>query len=79
VPGSLGGRAISFASAEDTVLTKLEWALLASSERQYEDASAIVRLQATAIDQAHLDRWASELGVAELLRSARRGAPFRGS
>ena len=33
-PGVLAGRQVDFATAEDTILTKLEWAKLGDSERQ---------------------------------------------
>jgi hypothetical protein len=55
------------ATAEDTVLTKLEWAKLAGgSERQLRDAEGIVELRRGGLDRAYMDRWARELGVEDL-------------
>lgn len=54
------------ASAEDTVLSKLEWAKLGGSERQVRDASGIVELQGTALDRAYIEGWLDELGVRDL-------------
>lgn len=76
-PGRLGERTVDFATAEDTVLTKLEWAKLGDSERQYGDAVGIIRIQQAALDWVYLERWAAELGVLELLRRAQQGEPFR--
>jgi hypothetical protein len=76
-PGPLANRQVAFATAEDTVLTKLEWARRGNSERQYEDALGILRVQAGRLDWSHLERWGAALGVTELLGRARRGEPYR--
>lgn len=73
--GRLAGRAVQFASAEDTILTKLEWARMSGSARQYEDACGILQVQAAALDHEYLDRWADALGVRDLLGRARRDEP----
>lgn len=63
-------------TAEDTILLKLEWYRLGGeiSERQWLDVQGIFRVQAERLDQAYLDQWAVELGVADLLADARREA-----
>jgi hypothetical protein len=61
------------ATAEDTVLAKLEWASMGGSDRQLADAAAVLAVGAPALDQAYLDRWAAELGVSDLLARARPG------
>ena len=63
-------------SAEDTILLKLEWYRLGGeiSERQWLDVLGVMRVQADRLDQVYLDRWAAELGVADLLADARRDA-----
>jgi len=76
VQGPLNGvddRTFPVASAEDIVLNKLEWfrAGQGLSDRQWSDLIGVLALQADAIDQAYLDRWAPELGVADLLAKAR--------
>jgi len=53
------------ATAEDTILTKLEWAAMGESERQVRDAAGIVSVKATELDREYISRWANELGVAE--------------
>jgi hypothetical protein len=51
------------ASAEDTILAKLEWARLGESERQLRDVTGILEMQGDRIDRAYVERWARELGV----------------
>ncbi|HEY2759912.1 MAG TPA: hypothetical protein VGI75_04195 [Pirellulales bacterium] len=58
---------IWLASAEDTILSKLEWAKLGQSERQYQDAFHIATMKGAELDSAYLRRWAVELDVADLL------------
>ena len=55
------------ASAEDVLLTKLEWSLASGSSRQVDDARGIVAVQGDRLDGEYLRRWATELGVVELL------------
>jgi hypothetical protein len=69
--GSLAGREVPFATAEDTVLTKLEWARKADSERQYLDACVVADVQGTVFDWPYVERWASELGVGDLIERVR--------
>ena len=59
------------ASAEDTVLAKLEWFRLGgeSSERQWWDIVGVLKVTQQA-DLAYLRHWASSLGVADLLDRA---------
>lgn len=62
------------ATAEDTVLAKLEWARLGGSDRQVRDVVEILRIQGHTLDHGYLDRWAEDLGLAEQLADARRAA-----
>lgn len=76
-PGTLANRQVAFASAEDTILTKLEWARLGDSERQYGDATGIIEVQGSRLDWTYLEKWAAELGLSDLLKRAEQGEPFR--
>ena len=51
------------ASAEDVVVSKLEWAKVAQSRRQIEDAAAILRMRRDALDNSYLAKWIDELGL----------------
>lgn len=57
------------ASAEDVILSKLEWAKMSGSERQRGDVRSIIEVQGNALDLAHLRKWAIELDVADTLES----------
>jgi len=61
------GRPRWFATAEDVILAKLEWARMGSSERQFEDAVNIGRVQGDSLDRGYLLEWAKDLGVDELV------------
>ncbi|UUO06784.1 hypothetical protein M4951_00385 [Blastopirellula sp. J2-11] len=54
------------ASAEDILLSKLEWAAISESERQIRDALRIAEIQST-LNLVYLRRWADELGVSQRL------------
>jgi hypothetical protein len=55
------------ASAEDTILTKLEWHRATDSTQQMRDAAGIAALRARSLDLAYLRRWSDELGLRDLL------------
>lgn len=74
----LGGSLIYVASAEDVILAKLEWAKLGGSERQIEDAAAIIAVQGERLDQGYVQKWVAELGVTEQWKRAREEAKFSG-
>ena len=77
-PGPLAGEQVDFATAEDTILTKLEWARLGDSERQHADAVGLIQVQDSRLDWPYLQRWATDLAVTGLLERARRAAPIKG-
>ena len=60
------------ATAEDTILTKLEWYRLGGevSERQWRDVLGILKVQGDRLDLIYLQRWATELKVADLWQKA---------
>jgi hypothetical protein len=62
----------NFASAEDTVLSKLEWYRMGgeTSERQWRDILGILKTRAGGLDLEYLKKWAKDLGVTDLLERA---------
>ena len=54
-------------AAEDTILAKLEWSKLSGSERQFNDALNIAKLQMGNLDRAYLEEWARQLDISGLL------------
>lgn len=55
------------ASAEDVILSKLEWSKLSDSERQYRDAMQVAATQHQTLDLNYLKHWAVQLKVEGLL------------
>ncbi|PYJ61191.1 MAG: hypothetical protein DME24_07130 [Verrucomicrobia bacterium] len=70
-----------FASAEDTVLAKLDWYRKGGcvSDQQWRDLLSVLKVQAGALDRAYLAHWSGELGVTDLLRRALDEAGLTGS
>jgi hypothetical protein len=61
-----------FSSAEDSVLSKLEWYRLGGevSDRQWRDILGVIKMQGERLDLAYLRQWAAALNVADLLEKA---------
>jgi len=59
------------ASAEDVVISKLEWSKLAQSQRQIEDAAGILKIRGDSLDRWYLDKWVRELGLTKEWNEAR--------
>jgi hypothetical protein len=61
-----------FASAEDTVLAKLEWYRKGGgvSDKQWRDLLGVLKVQGETLDRAYLTEWAGKLEVADLLTRA---------
>jgi len=67
-----GSATVDIATAEDTLLAKLDWYNQGGgvAVRQWHDAVGIIRVQGEALEWEYLHRWAAELGLAELLSRA---------
>jgi len=61
-----------FSSAEDSVLSKLEWYRMGGevSDRQWRDILGVIKTQSERLDAAYLRQWAAALNVADLLEKA---------
>ena len=72
----LPGFAPNVASAEDCVLTKLEWFEKGGrvSDRQWRDVLGVLKSQRGAMDLEYLRHWATELSIGLLLERALREA-----
>ena len=67
------GEPVWLATAEDVILHKLYWNRITPSDRQLGDVAGVVKVQEGKLDQAHLRRWAAELGVSAELEAALSG------
>ncbi len=65
------GLDVWIATAEDVVLSKLEWAERGRPDRQLADAASVLRVAGAGLDDVYLSHWAAELGVTALLERAR--------
>jgi small-conductance mechanosensitive channel len=66
-PYKLEDKVCFFASPEDTILSKLIWAKKAESERQFQDALGVARIQKKSLNYEYLKKWGDVLGVGDLL------------
>jgi hypothetical protein len=53
------------ATAEDTIIAKLEWAKSGGSERQLIDVAGILQVRRGALDLAYIENWVRDLGLGE--------------
>lgn len=62
----------NFSSAEDTILSKLEWYRMGGevSERQWRDVIGILKAKSDELDLKYLENWAKELDIKDLLEKA---------
>jgi hypothetical protein len=65
-------RPFRLASAEDAILAKLEWFRAGGevSERQWADVVGVLRVASAEIDREYLARWATTLGLGDLMARA---------
>lgn len=59
-------------SAEDLILSKLEWAKMGESERQVRDAAVVLEKRRDKLDLPYLEKWIHQLGLASQWAEARR-------
>ena len=62
----------NFASAEDTILSKLEWYRMGGevSDRQWRDILGVLKTRAGELELDYMRQWAHELKVSDLLERA---------
>lgn len=69
------GVRMAVCTAEDSVLSKLEWSQkMGGSERQLRDVLGVLEVQGDALDLDYIERWAQELGAGPLWGEVRRRA-----
>jgi len=75
---TLHGISLFMTTAEDAVISKLEWAKLGESQRQIEDVAAILRTRWQELDRAYLEKWNAELNLEREWQQARSLANISG-
>ena len=68
----LHGLPVFVASPEDVIIAKLQWAKLGASQRQIEDAGAVLKVLGSELDMAYLEKWVYELELGEQWDTVRR-------
>ena len=61
-------------SPEDVVISKLEWAKLAQSQRHIDDAAGILKMRWESLDRFYLEKWILDLDLEMQWTDARRTA-----
>ena len=68
------GATLFVASAEDVVVSKLEWAKLGQSERQILDVAGILKTKGESLDYQYIARWVVALGIQDQWIAAKNSA-----
>ena len=72
IKATIAGIRVDAATAEDTIVAKLEWSKAGSSDRQLEDVAGILRVRGPELDLDYIERWLDELELREQWDRARR-------
>ena len=73
----LEGVPVFVATAEDVLLSKLEWAKMGESLRQIEDAAGILKVAGRELDRTYIDKWVHQLGLDEQWKAATKAAALQ--
>jgi len=65
-PAEIAGVQVYVATAEDTIVAKLEWARAGESERQLRDVIGILEVSGERLDRNYIARWIAELDLKAL-------------
>lgn len=65
---------VEAATAEDTIIAKLEWAKQGGSDRQLDDVAGILRVRGEGLDVGYVERWVGALGLDEQWQAAKKRA-----
>lgn len=63
---SLAETIVNIATAEDTIIAKLEWAAMGESERQLRDVASVLAVNAERLDFAYIEAWVHELRLSAM-------------
>lgn len=63
VHGIVEGISVTVATAEDLILSKLEWSKMGGSARQIEDVARIIGSRMDRLDHAYIEAWVERPGI----------------
>jgi hypothetical protein len=69
-PANILGCDVYIATAEDTIVAKLEWARDSTSERQLRDVASILAVSGEQLDREYIANWVIALGLEDLWAQA---------
>ena len=72
---SLMGRQVWIPTAEDVIVTKLQWASLGNRSKDRDDARDVIAVQGDRIDWDYVHRWCEQHGTRALLDEIRASIP----
>jgi hypothetical protein len=64
-PVQFEGKSVFVTTAEDAIISKLEWAKIGGSRRQIEDVRGLFQFRKETLDRAHIEKWVMSLGLRE--------------
>ena len=64
-PIEVSGIKLFSATAEDVIVSKLEWAKLGQSQRHIEDVAGVLKMRSNTLDRRYIDQWVEELDLGE--------------
>ncbi len=70
IPAKLLGCELFIATAEDTIIAKLDWARESLSDRQLRDVASILTVSESQLDLAYIEHWIAELGLLQIWKKA---------
>jgi len=65
----ISGQGVYFVSAEDLILSKLQWHKLSNSERHINDIKSVFKISGGKLNKKYLNYWILKLDLAEIIKS----------
>ena len=78
IPARLFDIQLYVASAEDVIVSKLEWARIGGPQRQIEDVARLLVAQWNRLDQSYLSKWVRQLQLEQQWSAAKDSAEISG-
>lgn len=73
--GTMLGKPVCVATAEDVIITKLHWSRQGKRSKDVDDARNVIAVQSGRLDWDYIHRWCDAHGTRALLDEIRRSLP----